>query len=247
MGIVTKNELVQCFHSLGIRSGSVLEVHSSLSSFGYVEGGADTVIDALIESVGEEGSIFMPALRLSPNLPLTEADKSMKITSKIKILPENRDKSAMGTIADTFRKRNDTVTGSGIMQIAGWGRHADEAVKGGLDYVIENNGMALLLGVDIYKLTAMHYVEKYMPEEIGDIFAPNAKVNSIYPPEEWFIEQGEPPVKAWYSIQEEAYRKGLIRDGYIGKCKYMYFPVGDVVSIYERELKERPFELYGLK
>ncbi len=59
MEIVTKNELVQCFQSTGIHRGSVLEVHSSLSSFGQVEGGADTVIDALITSVGDEGSIFI--------------------------------------------------------------------------------------------------------------------------------------------------------------------------------------------
>ncbi len=51
-------------------SGIVLEVHSSISSFGYVEGGALTVIDALKESPGIEGSIFMSALKLSPELPL---------------------------------------------------------------------------------------------------------------------------------------------------------------------------------
>ena len=49
----------------------VLEVHSSLSSFGEHEGGAETVINTLKEIVTEEGSIFMPALRLSRELPLT--------------------------------------------------------------------------------------------------------------------------------------------------------------------------------
>lgn len=29
-----------------------------------------------------------------------------------------------------------------------------------LDYAINNNGKALLFGVDIYKLTAMHYAEE---------------------------------------------------------------------------------------
>ena len=36
--------------------------------FGELEGGAMTVIDTLKELVTEEGSIFMPALRLSPEL-----------------------------------------------------------------------------------------------------------------------------------------------------------------------------------
>ena len=33
--------------------------------------------------------------------------------------------------------------------------------------------MLLTLGVDIYKLTAMHYMEDVMPKEINDMFAPN--------------------------------------------------------------------------
>lgn len=31
---------------------------------------------------------------------------------------------------------------------------------------------ALLLGVDFYKLTAMHYVEDILLKEISDVFAP---------------------------------------------------------------------------
>lgn len=81
----------------------VLEVHSSLSSFGELEGGARTVIDTLKELVTEQGSIFMPAL--------------------------------------------------------GWGLYGKKAVSSGLDYPIHNGGKALMLGVDIYKLTAMHYGE----------------------------------------------------------------------------------------
>ncbi len=39
-----------------------IEVHSSLNSFGNVEGGAGAVIEALKEAVGADGSILMPAL-----------------------------------------------------------------------------------------------------------------------------------------------------------------------------------------
>ena len=89
-----------------------LEVHSSLSSFGELEGGAETVIDTLKELVTEEGSIFMPALRLSKELPLSEEDKKLGITVKIKVLPPDSDRTAMGIVADTFRKLPDTYTGS---------------------------------------------------------------------------------------------------------------------------------------
>lgn len=239
--------LTEQLKRIGIKEGMILEVHSSLGSFGYVEGGAETVIAALKSVCGSSGSIFMPALRLSPELPLTDEDKKLGITTKIKILPENCERSAMGIIADTFRRQDGTITGDGIFRISGWGRHADEAAKGGLDYVINNGGMALMLGVDIYKLTAMHYVENILPKEISDIFAPNEKVNAVYPPDEWFVETGAPPVKPWYTIQAMAYEKGLIKDGYIGKCRYMFFNVSDVIGLYRQELINDPLGLYGLK
>lgn len=69
---LTYKNIANVFRDIGIESGAILEVHSSFSSFGYVEGGAETVISALKEVVGSDGSIFMPALRLSPELPLTD-------------------------------------------------------------------------------------------------------------------------------------------------------------------------------
>ena len=242
-----KTELVEELKKIGLQEGMMLEVHSSLSSFGHVEGGAETVIEALMECVGEKGSIFMPALALSPELELTEEDKEIGITVKIKVLPENAPRTAMGIIADTFRQREDICMGKGIIRTAGWGLHADEAVKGDLDYVLQNGGKALLLGVDIYKLTAMHYVEGALPKEISDMFAPTEEINQKYPPEEWFMEAGAPPVKPWYTIQDMAKERGLIQEGYIGKCKYMFFDVWDVVSIYKEELEKNPFKLYGLE
>lgn len=171
----------------------------------------------------------------------------MGILTKIKILPEDSPRTAMGIIADTFRQRIDVVTGSGVIRTSGWGLHAAEAAKGGLDYVIHNGGKALLLGVDIYKLTAMHYMEDIMPEEIGSIFAPTEAARNRYPADEWLVECGEPPVKPWYTIQNMAYQKGIIKEGYIGKCKYMFFDIWDVVSLYRKELETNPFQLYGLE
>ncbi|WP_027729105.1 AAC(3) family N-acetyltransferase [Treponema sp. C6A8] len=245
--MVTKEELKKALTDLGITKGMTLEVHSSLSSFGELEGGAMTVIDTLKELVTEEGSIFMPALRLSKELPLTDDDKKMGITVKIKVLPRDEERTAMGLIADTFRKLPDTYTGRDVISTSGWGKHGKEALTGGLDYAIHNGGKALLLGVDIYKLTAMHYMEVATPKDINDRFAPTEEINKLYPPDQWFMEAGHPPVKAWYTIQKMAYEKGLIKEAQIGNCKAMFFDIWSVVSIYEHELKTNPYELWGLK
>lgn len=243
---VTREELKAALIELGIEKGMMLEVHSSLSSFGKLEGGADTVIDTLKELVTDEGSIFMPALRLSKELPLTEEDKKLGMTVKIKVLEADADRTAMGIVADTFRKMPGTFSGQDTISTSGWGKHGKEAITGGLDYPIHNGGKALMLGVDIYKLTAMHYVEGITPEDINQQFEPGEEINKRYPPDQWLIEAGHPPVKAWYTIQRKAYERGLIKETVIGESKVMFFDIWDVISIYEDELRKNPYSLWGM-
>jgi hypothetical protein len=93
----------------------------------------------------------------------------------------------------------------------------------------------------------MHCVENWLLQAIKDIFKPNEEVNRVYPPDQWFIETGEPPLKPWYTIQKMAYDRGVITEGIIGECKCMFFNIWDVVGIYENELKKNPYKLYGLE
>lgn len=245
--MVTKEMLKNTLIDLGVEKGMILEVHSSLSSFGELEGGAETVIDTLKELVTDEGSIFMPALRLSKELPLSEEDRKLGVTVKIKVLPPDSDRTAMGIVADTFRKLSDTYTGQDVISTSGWGKYGKEAVTSGLDYPIHNGGKALMFGVDIYKLTAMHYVEGITPEDINKKFELTDEINRKYPPDEWFMEAGHPPVKAWYKIQDKAYEKGLIKETMIGDCKVMFFDIWSVVSLYENGLKRDPYGLWGME
>jgi len=60
-GWYTEQRLRRDLEALGVRSGRVLLVHSSLSSLGVVSGGAATVIDALRALLGPEGTLVMPS------------------------------------------------------------------------------------------------------------------------------------------------------------------------------------------
>jgi aminoglycoside 3-N-acetyltransferase len=46
---------------LGIVNGDILVVHSSLTSMGFVIGGAEAVVWALLQAVGKDGTLVMPA------------------------------------------------------------------------------------------------------------------------------------------------------------------------------------------
>jgi aminoglycoside 3-N-acetyltransferase len=47
---------------LGLKKGDMLIVHSSLKSLGYIEGGALSVINSILDAIGTEGTLIVPTL-----------------------------------------------------------------------------------------------------------------------------------------------------------------------------------------
>ena len=155
--IVLKEDLIQGFEKAGVKKGQAIMVHTSLSSLGFVCGGPQIVIEALIESVGQEGTIMMPTQswkNLDPetgvhweepkewwqiirdNWPAYDKD----------ITPTN----TMGAVAEMFRKwpgakRSDHPARS----VAALGKHAA--------YLTENHDLSNIFGTGspidkLYKL-----------------------------------------------------------------------------------------------
>ena len=60
MKTIFKSDIVEALKSAGLQSGDSVMVHASLGKIGYVCGGAQAVIEALIETVGEDGTVMMP-------------------------------------------------------------------------------------------------------------------------------------------------------------------------------------------
>ena len=58
---ITVDSLATELAELGTSEGDVVLVHSSLSSLGWVNEGAVAVVQALIQAVGESGTIVMPS------------------------------------------------------------------------------------------------------------------------------------------------------------------------------------------
>lgn len=242
---LTMNEFLHGLRELGVKRDMLLEVHTALSSLGTVRGGAKTIIDALMHTVGDGGTIVMPSFRLSHPMALDAEDEKMGLTMKLRRLPEGAETSGMGAVADAFRRRADVVNGEGIFQFSAWGRHAEPCARD-LGYLIERGGRALMLGVDIYRLSAMHAVEDALPEAIKAKFHPPEAVWDRYDREQWFIEAWTPPEKPWYKIQTLAHEKGLIQSGMIGQAHCMLMDVKGVVELYRQALIEDAYGLYGI-
>jgi aminoglycoside N3'-acetyltransferase len=71
---ITKNRIKADLKKIGIRKGDHVAVALSFKSLGYVIGGPDTFIDALLDVVGPAGTIMMNVHTLS--FPLSEIDTS---------------------------------------------------------------------------------------------------------------------------------------------------------------------------
>lgn len=58
--VITRDLLVAQLERLGVRPGDVVVVHSSMSRLGWIAGGAQTAVEALLTTVTPTGTIVMP-------------------------------------------------------------------------------------------------------------------------------------------------------------------------------------------
>ena len=59
---VTREAIAAALREVGVRQGDTAMFHSSLSSMGTVEGGAEAVIDGFLDAVGPAGTVAVPTL-----------------------------------------------------------------------------------------------------------------------------------------------------------------------------------------
>jgi len=57
--LITKSKLIEDLRSLGLEPGQVVMLHASVRAIGWVVGGPDTVIQALLDVLGPEGTLMM--------------------------------------------------------------------------------------------------------------------------------------------------------------------------------------------
>ena len=116
---VTRAELAAGLARLGVAQGDVLFVHSSLKSLGYVEGGALTVIRALQDAVGPQGSLLLPTYYLPGG--------SVRATCDLPgyVFDPRRHGTHMGRLPEAFLASGNIHRSiHPTHSVSAWGRHA---------------------------------------------------------------------------------------------------------------------------
>lgn len=244
---LTKDAIRADLQNLGLQTGDIVEVHTALRKLGWVEGGAATVVDALMETVGPQGAILMSAYPVTPALPLTEEEIARGITWKVQILDDPHEKSGLGAVVDEFRKRPDICLGRGLHRVCAWGRDAALFTRDGYRRLVEMDGRVLLLGVGIDRCSCMHLVEGNvpLPEDISRRFQLPDDLLRDYPRERWSIGYGPETDDPWQKVWEVALERGLVLQGRVGAAGSSLFQVRPVLAIFEEWRRADPYGLYG--
>lgn len=174
----TRSSIAKDLRNLGLKEGMTVIVHSSLSSFGWTCGGPVTVVQALIDVIGDTGTIVMPTQSADnsepsgwQNPPVPKEWWSIIREEMPAYDPQVTPARGMGVIVDTFRifpgvKRSEHP----MYSFAAYGKHADYIVseqpleagfgeKSPLGKIYELDGHVLLLGVTHDSNTSLHLAE----------------------------------------------------------------------------------------
>ena len=165
---------------LGLCEGMTIIVHSSLKSLGWVCGGPVAVVNALIETVGDEGTIVMPTQSAdlsepsfweNPPVPEEWWDTIRQETPAFD--PRTTPTLGMGAIVECFRTY-EGVTRSyhPTTSFAAWGKHGAVITSehslsfslgedSPLQKLYDLDTYVLLLGVGYGNNTSIHLAEHY--------------------------------------------------------------------------------------
>lgn len=245
---VGRDEIALGLGRLGLSEGGTVGVHSSLSSFGHVEGGADAVIDALLAAVGASGSVAMPAYSNNrQDVPKTpEEDAAGMVTWKARLTPFDPQSHGTwtGRIADVFWRRSGVLRGlHPTHSIAATGPHAAQLITG-WRALHELDGHILLLGVTTASCTSLHLAEQYvaLPEFILRRLRKPAWFLQQYPPELWDVGYG--PYPDFVLMEGPCQHRGIMRIEKIGNAVVRLVRLRELVDLYASLLRRCPEVFY---
>jgi aminoglycoside 3-N-acetyltransferase len=246
---VSRQRIVADLRALGLSPGDRVLLHSSLSSLGFVEGGPEAVIAALLDLLGPEGTLVMPSFQMGSEHVLLRQGVRFDVRTS---------PSEMGAITEAFRKRPDTVRSlSPTHCLAAVGRDAAGLLAGHercsvsagrgtpFERLVQDCGRILLLGVTHASDTTLHYIENTggAPTVCRECFQPvvvnpagSERVVPTFP--------HMPGLKRRYErVEALLVEAGAQRNGPVGQATARLVDAGRMDELVRAELRRDPLYL----
>ena len=193
----------------GLESGQTVLVHLAMSKLGWVVGGAEAVVLAMLGAVGKDGTIMMAAHstgNTEPStwnaLPLPESWWRAFRANRPAFDPRRTPTSGMGVVPELFRTRPGAIrsdhptysfSARGPNAANLTGNHTLDAEMGDrapLGKLYELDGHVLLLGVGHGNNTSLHLAES-RADFPGKTFVPMGSAMRMNGKQEWITYEAQ--------------------------------------------------------
>ncbi|KQX81894.1 AAC(3) family N-acetyltransferase [Streptomyces sp. Root1310] len=247
--LVTRDTLAAELRALGVEPGEILLVHSSLSSLGWVCGGAVAVVRGLLDAIGPDGTLVVPtqsgdlsdpALWSNPPVPAQwwERIRATMPAYDPLITPA----LGVGVIPETVRTWPGALRSAHPQtSFAALGARAAELVEGHapdcrlgerspLARLEKAGARVLLLGAGYATCTSFHLAEYRIPAPLVEVGRPGPggtweRVTEVSIDSDRFDELG-------HDFERD---RDVVR-GTVGAADVRLFPVADAVAYAQRWL-----------
>ncbi|MEK6647312.1 MAG: AAC(3) family N-acetyltransferase [Candidatus Firestonebacteria bacterium] len=243
------NDLTKNLRNIGMKKGSIIIVHSSYKSIGDVEGRAETVVQALINTVGIEGTILMPTFTY--NFWAEDGD----------VFDKENTPSKTGVITEVFRnfpqvERSNHPTHS----VAVYGEYKESLIEAHNDSTAlgknspfhlasKLGGYIILIGCSFTSCSLIHTAEILGNVFYKDIFyfpaahkksSPYAKVKKGNKIIKVLLQETPCCAESFYKLEPVALKENKLQYGKVGNAKTLIIKSDDLLNLAINKIKDEP-------
>jgi aminoglycoside 3-N-acetyltransferase len=233
--LLTRKTLTRDLQALGLRPGMDVIVHSSLSRIGFVRGGANTVINAVLEALGREGTLLAPSFN----------------HGGAAVYNPRTTPTTNGVIADTLWRRPDAGRSlQGTHAVAAIGPRAQFYLEGHLEAgiwgmdspigrLVQRGGYVLCLGVSPEVATVYHIAEMASPGRCLEMFKGLDRLvqaDGMVVPVPGLLWRKENCPVSVSRLEAGLDRRGQLKRGTVGAAASLLFNAKDLFIQHRRNL-----------
>ena len=248
MPALTRRQITDQLRTLGLDNGDVVMMHSSLSALGPVDGGAETVIDGILDAIGGEGTLMVPVFRDSVwGDPANFANSDCDCDSQDGLCPSQQP-GFQGILTECLRQREGSLRS--CHKTHSWvalgpaarrllvGHRQTPAICGQgnpFEELVALNGRLLCLGVQVNTVTLWHYYEEMLQVPyVGHFWPRERHLNHCV--------SGVRIQYAFPGIMQDVCRAaGILKTGPVGKSTSGLFGAREFESFMATTMADDPY------